>query len=290
MKIVTHSGDFHADDLFAVAVLKSVYPEAEIIRTRNPQLIGEGDIVVDVGGIHDDATMRFDHHQVGGAGVRGNGIPYASFGLVWNMFGERVAGGKEEARLIEEELVIPVDAKDSGISIVTPLFENILPFDITDFLKLYVNDEDKDEDHQTAIFISTLPIATDILQRVILKASKNIKAAREIEEIYSNAEDKRLIILEKGLPWKKTLVLKPEPLYVVFPTFNGGWGIQAVPKSVIGFENRKSFPEAWAGKIDEELEKVTGVQGAKFCHNSLFYAVAENKEAALKLAEIALNA
>jgi len=52
---------------------------------------------------------------------------------------------------------------------------------------------------------------------------------------------------------------------------------------------RKFLPKSWAGKKDMDLEEVTGIKGATFCHNHLFMAVAKTKEAILKMAEIALN-
>ncbi len=48
LKIGTHNGMFHADDLLAVALLKLIYPDAEIVRTRDAKTLDECDIVVDV--------------------------------------------------------------------------------------------------------------------------------------------------------------------------------------------------------------------------------------------------
>jgi len=76
--IATHNGNFHADDVFSVAALKCIYPSIKLIRTRDLELIGQADIVLDVGGVYDPDAGRFDHHQRGGAGERENGIPYSS--------------------------------------------------------------------------------------------------------------------------------------------------------------------------------------------------------------------
>ena len=89
MLIVTHGGKFHADDAWAVAVLQILYPEADLVRTRDPAIIDTADFVVDVGGIWDPATGRFDHHQKGFTGARQSGVPYASAGLVWRDYGAR---------------------------------------------------------------------------------------------------------------------------------------------------------------------------------------------------------
>ena len=48
MKIVTHNAKFHTDDVFAVATLLVLYPDAKIIRTRDEALVKTADIVVDV--------------------------------------------------------------------------------------------------------------------------------------------------------------------------------------------------------------------------------------------------
>ncbi len=58
-----------------------------MIRTRDLEVINKADIVIDVGGEYNADTGRFDHHQRGGAGERENGIPYSSFGLIWQKYG-----------------------------------------------------------------------------------------------------------------------------------------------------------------------------------------------------------
>lgn len=64
-KICTHNGPFHCDDVLACFLLKQLpeYKDSPIIRTRDPKVIGECDIVVDVGGVYDHSKCRYDHHQ-----------------------------------------------------------------------------------------------------------------------------------------------------------------------------------------------------------------------------------
>ena len=56
-KLITHNGSFHADDLFACAVLFLLLEKRgekfEIIRTRDENILKNGDYVFDVGGIYD---------------------------------------------------------------------------------------------------------------------------------------------------------------------------------------------------------------------------------------------
>src|SRR3990167_1327152 len=95
-KLITHDGSFHSDDVFAAAAL-SLYLKKKgeafkIIRGRDERIIKNGDYVFDLGGIYDEKSNRFDHHQIGGAGKRENGLEYSSFGLVWKKFGKKIAG------------------------------------------------------------------------------------------------------------------------------------------------------------------------------------------------------
>ena len=66
MKIATHNGKFHADEVFAISLLRRLerFADAEIIRTRDTELLKTADVVVDVGGQYDPSTHRYDHHQV----------------------------------------------------------------------------------------------------------------------------------------------------------------------------------------------------------------------------------
>ena len=55
------------------------------------------------------------------------------------------------------------------------------------------------------------------------------------------------------------------------------------------FKNRKDLPKSWAGLVDEELQKISGVPDAMFCHRGLFVANAKSREGAIKLAQIAVQ-
>ena len=46
--------------------------------------------------------------------------------------------------------------------------------------------------------------------------------------------------------------------------------MQAVPVSPESFESRKALPEAWRGLRDDELSRVSGVDGCVFIHASGF--------------------
>ncbi len=289
MKIVTHSGSFHTDDVFAVATLLLKYPDAEVIRSRDKEVVESADIVVDVGLEYDPKRNRFDHHQPGGAGLRGNGIPYASFGLVWKEFGESLAGA-DAAAVIEEKLVMPIDAPDNGVSTYEQIFENVRPYTIVDFIYSYFfNGYVKSSEQMYETFMKVVGVAKDLLEREIEKSQERVGGMKKVREIVETLPDKRIVVLESDLPWEPVLVPIPESIYVIYPRREGNWGVKGVPSVIKGFERKKLLPESWAGKEFEDLVQETGVSDAMFCHRNRFMAGAATKEGAIKLAEIALN-
>lgn len=288
--IVTHSTRFHADDLFATAMLlEHLDGKAEVVRTLDPKVIVEGDYVLDIGRIYDPSKNRFDHHQ-GDAGVRPNGIPYASAGLVWKHYGEKIAGSAKAAEMIDDKLVAQIDAVDNGIGEFLSFGGDVHPYLLNDIAGAFSNSwKEKDRD-ETEGFMFLLPLARAIIQREVHKAQAKIEAEAIVRKAYDEAPDKRIIVLPVQSLSIDLLQEMPEPLYAVAPHARGGWGIFAVRKEKKSFANRKDMPKAWAGLSNEDLARASGVPDAVFCHLGLFLAVAKSKEGALKMAEIAANA
>lgn len=287
--IITHDGKFHADDVFAVATLLLLYTDATVIRTRKEDLIKTGDIVLDVGGINDEALLRFDHHQVGGAGIRSNTIPYAAFGLVWKRFGEELSGSAKIAERVEEVLVAPVDANDNGVDLVSLKVADLSPYEIPDAIRAFIPTWLEEELSFDAQFGEAVLFAKRIIEREIKRAEAVIAGQRKVTEAYAQAQDKRLIVLDGDYSWKDTLAGFPEPLYVVHPQ-NDTWRLYSVRDNPNLFVNRKDLPLSWAGLRDEDLVKATGVSDAVFAHRNRFMAVAKTRDGALKLADLALKA
>lgn len=288
--IVTHNSHFHADDLCAVATLHILLKgRYKLIRTRDPKIIAKADYVVDVGGIHDPALKRFDHHQKGGAGQRANGIPYAAFGLVWKAYGEQLAGSAAAAQTIDDEIVAIADAHDNGVQIVDSRVADIRPYEFGAFLSSFNPLWNEKADYD-AKFLKALPVALTMLTRAIEREKGAEEGKKLTEAEYQRAADKRIIELAQPYPWHEVLVSHPEPLYVLRKNSdNDNWDVRAVVVSKGSFDVRKPFPVAWAGLRDEELAKVSGVPDAVFCHNKLFLAVAKSREGALALVKKALE-
>lgn len=282
--IVTHDGNFHADDVFSIAALKSIFPNFNLIRTRDLAVIAKADIVIDVGGEYNADTGRFDHHQRGGAGARENGIPYSSFGLIWQKYGLALCQNNEEvANAVDDGLVSIIDAIDCGH--VEGVAQGIsLSQTISMFNPTWQEDGDFD-----ACFNEAVDFASRILARFIASADGGISAKVIVAKAIENAADPRVIVLEKYTPWKRTVhALSTEALYMVYPSQSGQWRIQTVPVEPGSFEDRKSLPQPWAGLSGKALQAVTGIDDAMFCHNGLFIAGAETFANTMKMAAIAL--
>lgn len=292
MRVATHPGNFHADDVFAVAALSLAAGPLEIVRTRDRGELEAADVRIDVGGRSDPATGDFDHHQKGGAGERANGIRYASFGLVWDHYGLGLAGDADAARSIDERIVQGVDANDTGQTLTEPLLEGIQPMSVSGVIAAMnpAWDERLDDAGEQELFEGAVVVATRILEREIAGAAAFRRAHQLVKDAIGRAGDPRLIELDSNMPWRSAVVSgAPEALFVMYPKPDG-WGLQAVPQRLDSFENRKDFPAAWAGRSGADLAAVTGVDDAIFCHTARFYASAGSREGITALAEQALAA
>jgi uncharacterized UPF0160 family protein len=291
MQVATHPGNFHADDVFAVAVLGLVHGSIDVVRTRDDAALAAADVRVDIGGLSDPSTGDFDHHQRGGAGERANGIRFASFGLVWREFGAGLAGGEESAAAIDERLVQGVDANDTGQNISTALFEGIRPMSVSGVIAGFNSpwDVELSAAEEDALFAEAVALATGILERELRGAKAYRRGLDLVRAAIERSADPRVVELDRKLPWHETVVTTaPDALYVVYPK-SDGWGMQAVPRALGDFTNRKDMPETWAGLSDAELAAVTGVPDAMFAHTKRFYASARSREGILALARQALE-
>jgi uncharacterized UPF0160 family protein len=296
--LVTHPGSFHADDLFATAVLSIVFDgHIKIIRTRDQEIIKKADIVYDVGGIYDPENNCFDHHQKGGAGQRKNGIPFSSFGVIWKKYGEQICGSKEVADRIDRKIVQPIDAGDNGIDILKPTFPDVFPYSVESIFLSEIPTQKENNKNIDKIFKKQSKKATLLLKREIKIAKDEIESINNLLDFYNKSEDKRIVISDIDFPsyiFQNTLSRLPEPFYFISPSLRNSktvvWSVEAIRKSPNTMESRKLFPESWRGlmKDDGKLKEVTGIPDARFCHRNGFFLTVDSKDGAIALAEKAL--
>ena len=296
-KVVTHSGSFHADDIFACATLSLYFKKNNmkysLDRTRDEQIIKNADYVFDVGGIYNPDMNRFDHHQIGGAGKRDNDIPYAAFGLVWKKFGPLLCDGNQEiVDDIDRRLVQPIDAIDNGISISESSDCGLYEYGIYGIVSAYQNTwkEVSDTKKQFDSFMTLVDFFESVLDLEIKRSKDRLELLDIIEDAYQKSENKEIIEIPHHVgvgPMVQGLHKYKEVLYVIARS-NNNWKVMAMRKNPCAFDNRKALPQAWGGKKGKELQDTTGVSDAVFCHNGLWMVVAESRIGAWQLAELAL--
>ena len=291
MVIATHDGSFHADEVFAVAALSLLGDPVEVVRTRDPEQLAAADLRVDVGFRDDARTADFDHHQRGFDAARPNGVRYASFGLVWRAFGVRVCDNDAEvAAAVDETLVQTIDANDTGQRLTESLVDGVRPFSIGSVIGGFNArwDEAESPDEERGRFDAALALARDILAREIASAASDRRAERIVRAAIVAASDPRVVELSVNAPWKRVLVPETaDALFVIYPK-RQGFGLEAVPRALGSFENRRDLPAAWGGLEGADLVAATGVDDALFCHANRFLVVASSHDGITRLAERAL--
>lgn len=289
--LITHSGTFHADDIFACLILSKVIDDIKLIRLQefkeNPR---DDQIVFDIGG------GKFDHHQLGGNGERINGIKYAACGLIWKEYGRTLLAKynvddiEYAFRFIDRNLIQFIDSNDNGqLPKLEVNYRNVhLAYIIGMFNQKWDEKIDNDE-----CFLKAYLLAEIIFDEFLKDTISKLKAKSKVDLAIENSE-KGILILEDFVPWKEFLLesnnAKAKDInYAIFPSKRGGFNVYAVPEQIGSFLNRKSLPKEWRGLQNEDLQKATGVETARFCHNAGFIITCETKEDAIKLALNANN-
>lgn len=310
MLIATHSGKFHADDVWAVTVLDILFPGCELIRTRDQEKIRQADFAVDVGGIWEPQSGRFDHHQKGFDGARPSGVVYASAGLVWQEHGarcvallaetsagHRISGEQAQqiASAIDSDLVQYLDMSDTGAAKNAPGSYGLSAV-VSGFNPNWLDEQNAGgaaaaDALRLRQFRRAMEFMRDILINAVRYRVGGMLAVTQVRQS-TQLEDGRVLLLENGaLPWA-TLVRNemPKVLFVIsHHTAEQRYMLHTVPAAADTFDSREDLPAAWAGLQGAELAAVTGVPDAIFCHNNLFIAAAVSFDGALRMARLALE-
>lgn len=273
----THSGKFHADDVFSSALLLYLNPEIRIIRENKVPEDFDG-IVFDIG------RGRYDHHQKDSR-IRENGIPYAAFGLLWEKLGPEILG-EELAQKFDESFVQPLDNNDNTGE------KNELATLIGNFNPTWDAQGGNDE-----AFFQAVSVAGMILENKFERYLGNERADKRVEEILEehqkailsgekSKEEARILILPEFVPCQKRLS-ETDIAFVIFPSNRGGYCIQPQKKEY-SLNYKCSFPVEWLGLENEELAAATGLPSAGFCHKGGFLMTTGTLEDAVKACEISL--
>ena len=216
----THSGKFHADDVFSAALLLYLNPEITITRGNTVPDDYEG-LVFDIG------RGQYDHHQKDSR-IRDNGVPYAAFGLLWEKLGSEILG-EELAQNFDESFVQPLDINDNTGE------KNELATLIGNFNPGWDSKSSNDE-----AFFQAVNVAGMILENKFERYLGNERADRRVEEVLAKhnaalasgdtpAENTNILVLPEFIPCQKRLS-ETNIAFVIFPSNRGGYCIQPQKK------------------------------------------------------------
>lgn len=282
-KAFTHSGKFHADDVFSSALLLYLNPQITIIRGNRVPEEYDG-IVFDIG------RGRYDHHQRDSR-VRENGVPYAAFGLLWEELGGKILGGTLAQRF-DEEFVQPLDNNDNTgeKNELASLIGNFNPvWDETEAAD-GVTEEERDRGLSVG-FLRAVQVAGMVLENKFARYRADARADEKINQVLAMQEtqggDARILVLPEFVPCQKRLK-ETDIAFVIFPSNRGGYCIQP-QKKPDSMNYKCSFPKQWLGLENEELQKATGLASAGFCHKGGFLMTVGDEADAIRACKISLE-
>lgn len=317
VKALTHSGNFHVDETLGYVILHyALAPKGDLrgrvlgstpvdrlhfMRSRAPDQIEDADIVFDVGGRYVPAEGRYDHHMKDKP-LREDGTPYSAAGLLWKDYGTAAirniltmpVGEDDLAAIwqaIDHSLVLPVDLDDNGVTKMGKLsLADIVGAcgPTWDTAELYGADAARQREGQG--FADAAAAVAAHLEHMIDRVRASLKAASRVIAAYEQAEDKRILVMETGMPTEKVIFEKDLPVvFVVSPAGPQQWNVKAIPPRRGDFGQRVPLPEAWGGLEKAALAEISGVTDAVFAHPARFICGARSREGATTMARLALE-
>lgn len=275
----THDGTFHADEVTACALLLlfNLIDEKNIVRSRDLNVLNTCEYVCDVGGIYDPSQKLFDHHQIEYQGS------LSSAGMILLYLKTQEIISPKEYDFFNHSLILGVDAHDNGRD---PQILGLCTYShiIASFTPIL---HDSNALTLNGAFYLALHFAKSFLER-LWNRYKYIQSCREIV-IKAMQTREKYLIFDQNIPWMDVffeLDGESHPAsFVIMPSDNH-WKLRCIPPSYSQrMQVRVPLPQEWAGLLDEDLKKVTGIPGSIFCHKGRFISVWETRADAIKALE-----
>lgn len=312
--IGTHDGVFHCDEVLGCFLLKVLFPKASIKRSRNVEILKTCDIVIDVGGEYDPRNHRYDHHQRTFHDTMSTlseelvgTVRLSSAGLVYHHFGkevlQKILDSKNEDlikyvyRRMYNSFIKEIDGIDNGVpahdsepvyTIHTDLSSRVGRL----YKPWYFEGEWNENEHfQKAMDLVGSEFTDAVLRsRDISYRARDI-VKRSILDRYNVHESGAIIELSISCPWKehffeleKELAITPEEVKYVLFKGEDSYRIMGVPLTRESFLGRKFMPESWRGLRNEDLSRLTGVEGCIFVHATGFIGGNTTRDGVLQMA------
>lgn len=283
IQVVTHSGVFHADEVFACALLCIAYGQenVSIIRTRDNEVLTKAthdeDVwVIDVGGDFNPSMLNFDHHMRDFDVPNRHGNKLSSFGMVVEALLRRSFFSEVRQQLLD--FSNKVDLMDNGIEVAEDLR----------FISVFNSYSDNEE----FSFYAALQTAIAYLRSLINKWKEERIINLRLNDSLGNMTEDGIIYNTDYIPVDERANAIPEAKLVIYKSKAGTFNIQSVNVGETkDFSVRCPAPSKWLGLRDNELIRASGGLPLTFCHVGGFLTVTSTDEIeeALRVARIIIN-
>lgn len=315
--IGTHSGTFQCDEAMGVWLLRQLpeYRNSKVVRSRDKDTLAPLDIVIDVGGVYDHSVKRYDHHQRefderftvdGVTKLSASGLVYRHYGkdVISELYPALSDEHLEYAYLkMYESFMQAIDAIDTGVEVAPEVNfrDNTGLSSRVSRMNPRWNEENTPEIGDVKFEEASKLCGEDFINVLAGIVESQIPAFELVEEALlkrNEVDDSGEIMMfpSGGMPWKQHLYelekkynVDPLVKYVLYTDQAGMWRIQAVTEEGFAFKNRLSLPEKWRGVRDDDLAKISGIEGCTFCHAAGFIGGNKNYEGVLQMARVALE-
>jgi uncharacterized UPF0160 family protein len=184
-------------------------------------------------------------------------------------------------------LVLGVDAHDNG--------RVTLEMGVCTFSQVITNFVPPVYDAPTAVVTKAFFEALDFAQGHLRRLIERYQYVEQCREIVADAmkKNEKVLFFDRALPWMDVFFdmggERHPAVFVVMPS-GTHWKLRGIPpNSRERMKVRVPLPESWAGLMDVELKKASGIPGAIFCHKGRFISVWETKEDAMKALAVVLK-
>ena len=138
-------------------------------------------------------------------------------------------------------------------------------------------------EQQDNAFSEALDFVYHHLKRLISRYEYVLECKDQVKTAMSKYSE--CLIFEHSLPWLENFFdldgERHPAQFVIMPAVDF-WKLRAIPPSLKErMKVRCAIPKKWAGLHDEELQKITGINGAIFAHKGQFISIWETKEDAV---------
>lgn len=315
--IGTHDGQFHCDEALACWMLKQLpkYSDATIIRTRDISELEKCDVAVDVGGVYNPETNRYDHHQrsfnetMKSLGGYNRITKLSSCGLIYYHMGKDVIS--ELLQISKDDIVVEklfkklysrfieeVDAVDNSID----QFGNGKPrYQISTTIAARIKRlnpiwREINPDFNLAFEKAIELCGEEFKGQLNFLVEAWLPARKVVEDAFATRfsidPSGEIIFFEAGgCPWEEHLFaiereneILGKTKFVLYVDQSGEYRVHSVRKKFGLFGHRQGLPNQWCGLRDEELNNVAGISGCIFVHASGFIGGNKTFEGALEMA------